>query len=390
MSRPGRHSRPHAPSARRGFTITELLVVIAIVILLVAIAVPALTALVASSRRSLAENQLRAGLTAGRDAAIQSGGADGAAVFHYDLSGQVRIVPCVMVGRLPADEPMLEGDPAVGLNSIDRDVFVPVANVEAIQLPRGWGVRAYVPPSSIDPDTSESAGWYEGLTGRADVGNWVFPETGFINPAPGATPTADPAFGGKGGFRQTFMVRFEAGSGAFKPAGGSLAIVIDPIAVEAFRTSAPWKTARIDQAEDTGQFVRRLLARPKVAHADLLKLIGSRSIDAVLAGPVAELALYDESRMIAAIGARGPNRATRTIYGNNDPSPAKRDETPVAPTIDTYLFTEGTLSADEINRRVAQWIEGRYTPDGATGPVASDARIFTLQTYLGQVQELEP
>ena len=63
-----------------GFTLTELMVVISIVVLLMAIALPAFTGMVRDSEKSLADNQLRVAVGAGRDAAIRSSSGDGAAV----------------------------------------------------------------------------------------------------------------------------------------------------------------------------------------------------------------------------------------------------------------------------------------------------------------------
>src|SRR4051812_14600321 len=112
---------------RRAFTITEILVVISIIVLMIAIAVPAFSSLIGSSERALAENQLRAGLAAARDAAIQSETGDGAAVFFFTPGGRISIVACTAVGQIEDQVPPVG---AVPTTNITRDVFAPVPGME--------------------------------------------------------------------------------------------------------------------------------------------------------------------------------------------------------------------------------------------------------------------
>src|ERR1051325_9164938 len=125
---------PTRPTRRNAFTITELLVVIAIIVLLIAIAVPALSGLMGSSERSLAENQLRAALSA----AIQSETGDGAAVFLFTLNsngngGHITVVPCIAAGQLEdIDDNALAPSNTNLLRT--RDVFVPIPNIEPVQI----------------------------------------------------------------------------------------------------------------------------------------------------------------------------------------------------------------------------------------------------------------
>ena len=86
---------------------------------------------------------------------------------------------------------------------------------------------------------------------------------------------------------------------------------------------------------------------------------------------------------MAGLAGRGLNRVTSSIYG--DPSDAR--VAPLEPSIDTTLFP-GAASADEVQSQISQWIEGRLERSGEA--VVSDARIFTLQRYLGQMQEVTP
>ncbi|MFN0132137.1 MAG: type II secretion system protein, partial [Phycisphaerales bacterium] len=160
--------------ARRAFTLVELLVVIAIFVLLLAIAVPAFSNMLYSSEQSLADNALRSALTAARDAAARNGPEqDAAAVFTFEPDGRLSVLTCVRAG-------VIEDVPPLGARAtVTREVFVPLAGFLPIQMPRGWMVRGYAPPNSVDD------GWYEDTylnTGPLVVrsGNWVFPETGFF------------------------------------------------------------------------------------------------------------------------------------------------------------------------------------------------------------------
>ena len=135
-----------AGGSYRGFTLIELLIVIAIFLLLLAIAVPAFASMLYSSEQSLAENSLRAGLSAAREAAARSPkGRDAVAAFFYEpATGHAQVVVCVSAGTVKDQA----ANPALPL--VDREVFAPVAGFAPVQLPRGWTVRGYAPANSID------------------------------------------------------------------------------------------------------------------------------------------------------------------------------------------------------------------------------------------------
>jgi len=364
-------------TSSKGFTLVELLVVISILVIILGLAVPAFNAMITSSQRSLVENQFRAGIIAARDAAIQSDGGDGAALFTFEPGGRLSIVPCVQVGTVR--DLLSADDPSTQSNVIERDVFVPVANSEAVQLPAGWTVRGYAGPYTTDGATADPSGWYEGQmwASRRKYGNWIFPETGFY----------DPAEGDEGRKRQSFIVRFRHGTGELETADRRTALVIDVVPDAGFRDSPPWSTARLDRSENLALLVRRLVAQVNDTQGLLTneaRWIGDISTDSVLVRPVTELALIDESKMAAAIGAPRLNKTTRSLYSSLDSDPTLPA---INPELDTSLFTE-PIQPDEVVTRINEWIEGRYKIDDE--PVESDARIFTFQQYAGQLQEIKP
>lgn len=343
--------------ATRAFTLTELLVVITVLVILIAISVPAFRSLLGNSVRTLAENQLRVGLAAARDAAIRSEGGDTAAVFFYS-GNRLRVVACSAVGR-------------VFDTDADRwvEVFAPVRTIEPVQLPSGWSVRGYAPPGSFGQAGAPLA-WYEGFAEAFDEGHWVFPETHFVSLEGSGVES-------RGVQRHTFFVRFRAGDGLLDTSNRRPILVLDPAATSAFRGTAPFAGARSDQATDLAAFTRRALERLNAT--DATRVFGDRSVDTVLAGPVTELALYDETRMIAAIGGR-PNRVTGTLY-------QAPDATAPYATLDPQSLPAAT-NQDEALRRISAWIEGRL--DVGNGLVESDARVFILQRYLGNLREITP
>ncbi len=355
---------------RRAYTLAELLVVISIFVLVLAIAVPAFSSLIYSTERSQAENQIGIALGSARAAAMSSEGlGDCAAVFFYDPETQrTRIGVYSVAGQLN------DVDPNDSTKTIARDVFVPMPAYQPLQMPRNWMVRAYAPPGSIDTGSAGALnGWYEEVNGRAydeTTGNWVFPETGFYDP-----DRAD-----SGDNRQTFMVRFEAGTGILSTSNRGLALVVDPSESKEFRTGTFGKAPyRLDTPEDLAARVRRMLSPgANLTARERQQLLGDEATDTVLARPVAELAFYDERRLASAVGARSINGATGSLYG----SAADPRSIPDRPSIDSSLVknTGAALAAE-----IGDWIQG--TGDSS---VASDARIFTIDRFLGRPREVLP
>lgn len=385
----------------RGFTLAELIVVIAIIALLAAIGLPAFSSAVSSSEKSLAENQLVTGLGAGRDAAIRSG-VDAAAVFAFAPGGQMSIIPCVKAGTLRHPKLVSLANSTNPRDWEDRDVFVPLTATRPTQLPKHWMVRGYAPAWSVSRGGNQDNGWYEsapvGVDARAlnpDVGNWVFPETGFYDLTAGQ-PWA------QGNNRQTFMVRFKGGTGEVDAANTALAMAVLPVPSEvatsgsatSWRASAPpvFVNNRIDTASDLAKFVRKVLTHPTLGvNANLIDatrvaLLGDASVDTVVARPVADVALYNEKTLASGLRLRGLNPATGTVYGDSN----DRQRVPGSPQIDSSLRTANSPAAGvEFSDAINAWIEGRYRPRGATGPVESDAKLYTLDRYLGRNREVK-
>lgn len=372
------HRRRHG----RAFTLTELLVVISLFAILLAVAVPSFSALIHSSEESLADAQLRTGLAAGRDAAVRSDSGDGAAVFFFDPGGRIRIVPCVQVGTIND----IDGPTS---NATTREVFVPLPVVQPIELPKGWMVRGLVPPGRLQSGTTGSVddprlGWYEPSAGKrlfenpATKSNWVFPETGFYNAKVGEVSNAP-------SFRQTFMVRYTRGSGAISTTDQKPVLVLDPVPIVDFRKQTPWKEYSVEKAADLGSYAKRLLSpRPNFTSDDQRKLLGDRATDTVLAGPVSAVALYQESKLAQAVGARGVNKATGSIYGLRDLT--RGDVVPKEPTYDYRLFPSPP-SPEQLSARINNWMQGKPNSELK---LASEARMYTVGRYLGQAREITP
>jgi putative ubiquitin-RnfH superfamily antitoxin RatB of RatAB toxin-antitoxin module len=362
----------------RGFTLVELLAVISIFILVLAIAVPAFKSILYSTERSQASNQVSVALSAARASAVSAEGLnDSAAVFFYDpATRRLRIGIYEKVGTLRD----------VDLDNVEivRDVFVANGNFQSVQLPRGWMVRGLSPAGAADVDTPGAprsrSGWYEDTNNRQlvkETANWIFPETGFYSTSNGSD------FESGQTSRQSFMVRFEAGTGAMNTADRAPAIVIDPVPASEFRKVKPFSDVRIDQADNLASAVRRVLAAPDLNTASLTRkrdLFGDRACDTVLARPVSELSVYDEERLAASLGARSVNGDTGSIYTNGS-----------VPALDTDLFPN-TFRADprQVSKAINEWLQGSM--DAVKNPprVEPDARIVSVDRYLGQGREIKP
>jgi type II secretory pathway pseudopilin PulG len=352
----------------RGFSMMEILLVIGILVILLALSVPAFRSLMRNSEQALAQNQLREGLMAARDAAMMSETGDAAAYFAFDR-GRVRIIPVVSAGEFLDRRPD-------GILEI-REIFVPIAGMEGVALPRGWSVRAHASAYTIHRENGtisnppDQNGWYENFTDLADEGNWLFPETHFVS-YDGTNVES------RGYERHSFIVRFKGGTGELDVSNRRTALVLDPVPEYSFRNTPPFSDVKVLEAENPLVFARRVLER---ADVDKPVLLGDRSVDTVLVRPVTELSLFEESRMLAAIGARA-NRDTGTLY-------LPPDQTRRGAVYDPAGLPQG-LDAAEAQRRINAWIQGHLDPDTDGVAVPSDAKVFVLERYLGQLQEVAP
>lgn len=366
----------------RAFTLIEMLVVIIIITAILLIAVPSFQSMLNSSEAALADSLLKSGMRAGKDAAIRStGDQDSAVVFSYSPGGRLTMGVYVKVAEF--------NDEDGSGNVIRRDVFVPTGINEPVQLPRGWMVRGYSPPSGTSEPSSlnglldPSMEWYETTAGRPmdyRDGNWVFPETDLYNHR----------VWDDGRNRQTFMVRFQAGTGTMKIGAGVPSLIFSPGPNAPWRNSGAFSIYRADQADDAAKFVTRLINAPisggptSLTATQRLELLGWESSDTILAKPVSQLALYQEASLAAGLGVR-VDRATGCIYQPFVPGTSTTPE--LVTRTDFANFTR------DINR----WITGDTNLDGIHRAVSGagqiedspEARIFTIDRYTGALQAVE-
>lgn len=351
------------------FTVTELLVVIVLISILVLIAVPSFQAMVYSSEEALAETQLRGGIRGARDVAVRSSaGNDGAAVIFFDRGGRTTIVPCIKAGELIETIP---GSTGTQVNR--REVFAAAGPV--VQLPKNFMIRGYLPPQTV---TDEYYGASASSTGyQANESNWAFPETDFFD----VESTVS------GLDRNTIMVRFEAGTGALVGASTEPVLVFAPRRSSTGRQAQPFGSFRADKdgVEDPVRFVRRVLNAPGLNSMAKDQLLGRDSSDMVMARPVQQLALYDESRLASALRARidpdsgclysaPPQNGDVQQFGNYSPK---------------YV---GAQPNEVRIGRINDWIEGDTNLDGRVQPGDQgdrpEARLYTLDRYTGSLRSM--
>jgi prepilin-type N-terminal cleavage/methylation domain-containing protein len=420
--RVGTPDRPARPERSRGFTVVELLVVVVIILIVLTIATPAFRALIYSSQRSQATNSVNAAALAARELALRSAsGDDAAVVFVHDRDGTMRIVPAVRVGSVL--EPVTGGGGSTGGGAqslgasplVRRDVFAPVPQAAAYEMPTFWNVRGFAPARSMiewvpgERPREEVAVWYNSpLYGGRDAdddakleGNWVFPETGFYNVESQASAAGPNTFT----TRQSFMIRFDARTGGVS-SNRDPALFVDPRPSTADRPGgerppATQRWLRADRAENLAAWAQGMIeanpfdlnGRPlnppytQVNENARLSFIGVASNDTVLVKPVTRVAVYDERRMASAIGARRLNPETNSLYRPYDPA------SPGLIAIDTSLFPQSP-SEDEIRTRINRWVEGDTTgengvPDGTIDDAdVPEARLFLLQPVTGELAEV--
>jgi prepilin-type N-terminal cleavage/methylation domain-containing protein len=360
---------------RRAFTLVEMLVVIVISAILLGIAVPAFQALLSSSRQSMAQNSLQQAIFSARDMAARNiGGGDAAAVFFYDRDRGLSVGVYEQVASF--SDWSVQADHQ---KSVDRDLFVPVSSMEAVRLPDGYMVRGFALGTRLRDgdwydglvDFSPQSGNLQGSGSDRGPGAWVFPETDFYD----QTEQDD------GDDRQTFMIRFTAGSGALSR-DPTAAVVID--ARPSSENRMPIGDIEpINTAEDLRSWAVRAATSESIAIADRWLLLGNESSDTVLAQPVTDLAMYRERRLAQMLRLRGLNKKTKTIYERDD-----------EPSIDSALFRDTALASDrvELETQITKWIEGRLAID-SDAPAGSadeaDSAVYTISAYYGDLIEVK-
>ena len=412
-----------------GFTITELLVVITILSIVVGIAIPSFSSMIRSTDRALAVNSLQSAVRVARDLAVSSTtGGDGAVVAIFESNGAIKLVPAIQIDprKQLEDAPIVAqlagstGTTPTGIR-IRRDVFVPAPGAEVITLPPAYGLRGYAPAGSMLTQTLGSqffAEWYDSrLYGGDDEdaeqkqeGNWVFPETDLYDVNQQALAVNDGRTP-----RQSFMIRFDAGTGELSRKPNS-AVFIDPrpSTERPFPSdpTAPEAWKRVDMASDTGRWAVRVLGSDidgdgfawsrsaRAVDEDLIgrtELMGNRSLDTILVKPVTRVALYLRKELAMGIGASKLNAATGSLYKAYD---ASRPREGIA--IDQTLFDPAFRDLEQIRTNINAWVSGDTAPVTAgrvgDGEIVLDpddpdvdrpaARVFVIGQYSGELREV--
>lgn len=352
----------------RGFTIVELVVVITIIVLLLAIAVPAFRTMIRSSEEALAESLLRAAIRSGKDAAVRVGapGRDGGVAFFFESGGRLTIVPVVQVGSF---EDGTNPKPPTG--PVRRDVFVPVPEFSPVRLPEGWMVRGFVPAMAA-PIRSGRDRWMEDTNNDQRYGSeraWIFPETDFYNQR-----TRERIDVG-GSLRNSFMIRFEGGTGILKADPWATGVVVSPRPSVLARDVAPFDRPefRVDATDDLARTVRAILGSTATIRE---RLIGRNSNDAVVVRPVSIVALYNEVQMIAGLNS-APNAFARLEFERNGTGTIYRNLPLDVPTYVNNAFQ---------GRMITNWIEGDTNQGGFSDPTDTPlSKIFAVDRFSGSL-----
>jgi len=295
------------------------------------------------------------------------------------------------------------------------------------QLADGMGVRGWVRPYAMSQTGGDGAFaepfWYDSeLYGgnkpdevAKQEGNWVAPESGYfdVNDSGGFFGDEDE----KQTPRQSFMMRFEGGSGRLDRSRPP-ALVVDARPV--FRSASDYSVMpvttgenavppdwwRVEQAESVRAWARRVITVNTTNYwgsdtADDIalrrsELVGLYSNDTVICGTVGRLAMYRDRALALGIGASGVNQRTGTLYAPFDP-----DDPGIRLDTDGVLETRrGGLETDlpTIREDINRWVNGDTNLSGeiAFGDAAVDdendfgvdqprAEIFVIEPSTGEL-----
>jgi hypothetical protein len=319
-----------------------------------------------SQEKTASEARLGFALQAARDAAINLGeGNDVAAVFTFEMGGPLRIVPCQVAGTLMT----VNTNPAA--LPVTMEVFVPMSAIEPISLPTGWTVRAWTPGATINN------GWYnDGATPRyaANAPAWVFPETGFFD----HTTTTD------GANRQTFMVRFEGGTGKLVGTSTKASLVLLPRPSSLGRTAPDY--LRADLSADLRQLVQTYLRDPRAANLSAAvrnEVLSTVSSDCVMAKSVRVLALTEESALAGLLGVRVDD-TTRCLY--TVPASDVTNGMALKPRLVNGPTGNNPLDTVSVGRAIEYY--DNPTNTGTVRTQAGEARIYAVDRYSGSLKEM--
>src|SRR5687768_4420213 len=127
-----RHAAPSATPRARGYTLTEILVVIGLIVLLIAVAVPVLSALTGNRSTEAAENQVAAMVGQARAQAIALQKNIGVAFFVDPASQRYTMA---LVGQQPGEQ------------WVER-----LPDYDFVALPSGTGVQLINDDQSVNPN----------------------------------------------------------------------------------------------------------------------------------------------------------------------------------------------------------------------------------------------
>lgn len=175
------------------------------------------------------------------------------------------------------------------------------------------------------------------------------------------------------------MVRFTAGEGTLSREP-TRALVVSPstsgdAAVNDLSSSINPEIDDIDEIDDLELWTKRALSNVSVSDDQRLALFGNASVHTVLAGPVTELALYEERDLSRALGARGLNQDTGTLYVADDREPD----------VDDRIYDGGTRL---LARNASRWIEGRELIGTQVPQTDSTAQVFAVNAFFADLVEI--
>jgi hypothetical protein len=178
-----------------------------------------------------------------------------------------------------------------------------------------------------------------------------------------------------GGNRQTFMIRFQGGTGQVVGSTSTPAVVLLPRASDQDRTLAQefWP----HRAADFRRIGERLLKNPSL-NTELQTVFGGASSDVALVRPVQILALTDEVKLADAIGAR-LDRFSNSLYLI---PPGNFATLALSP---QFVPAQGVNTAQFINRYIEGFDDLAPAGDMTRNAERTGVKVFTIDRYGGDL-----